>query len=237
MPSKTVILGFDTSAAHCAAALLQGATLLASSHQDMKRGQAEALMPSIEALLHQAGKTYQDIGAIAVGIGPGNFTGIRISVSAARGMGLALGVPMIGVSSFELMRDPDTLSDHANELVAAPAPRGQVYVQGFTHGRPTTAPQQIDPAQPPQSLLDSGFTRVTGSEAPVLAQAMGIETALLPPPAEQIGERLVRCAAWRRAQGIVDDHRPAPLYVRPADAAPPRDPAPVILDDLPTAHQ
>jgi len=69
----------------------------------MARGQAERLMPMLEEMLAQAGHAWRDLAAIGVGTGPGNFTGIRIAVSAARGLSLALGVPAIGVSGFEIL--------------------------------------------------------------------------------------------------------------------------------------
>ena len=78
------VLGFDTSAAHCAAAVVSGGRVLACRVEPMARGQAERLFPLLEALLSQAGVTWRDLSAIGVGTGPGNFTGIRIAVAAAR---------------------------------------------------------------------------------------------------------------------------------------------------------
>ena len=109
MPSRPDLLAFDTSAAHCAAALFCGRELLAERVDPMARGQAEHLMGMLEDMLTSAGIGWRDLPALAVGVGPGNFTGIRIAVSAARGLGLGLGVPVFGVSSFEAMRDPALL--------------------------------------------------------------------------------------------------------------------------------
>ena len=94
-----VVLGFDTSAAHCAAALLRGDAILAHRHEEMGKGQAERLFPLLEDLLSEAGLTWRDLHVIGVGIGPGNFTGIRIAVAAARGLALSLGIPAIGISA------------------------------------------------------------------------------------------------------------------------------------------
>ena len=82
-----VVLGFDTSAAHCAAALLRGDAVLAAVHEDMTKGQAERLMPMLEEMLAGAGLGWGDLDVIGVGTGPGNFTGIRVAVAAARGQG------------------------------------------------------------------------------------------------------------------------------------------------------
>ncbi|KIC38041.1 tRNA (adenosine(37)-N6)-threonylcarbamoyltransferase complex dimerization subunit type 1 TsaB [Leisingera sp. ANG-M7] len=120
MASEPLVLGFDTSAAHCAAALLRGDAVLASRLEEMSRGQAERLMPLLEEVLAEGGATWADLDAIGVGIGPGNFTGIRIAVSAARGLALGLEVPAVGVDGFEARAAEGSLP-------AVPAPRDQVY--------------------------------------------------------------------------------------------------------------
>lgn len=97
MPDLT--LGFDTSAAHCAAALLRDDKVLAQVHENMSRGQAERLFPMIQDLLSSNGVTWRDLAVIGVGIGPGNFTGVRVAVAAARGLALSLSIPVIGVSA------------------------------------------------------------------------------------------------------------------------------------------
>ncbi|MGX9351219.1 tRNA (adenosine(37)-N6)-threonylcarbamoyltransferase complex dimerization subunit type 1 TsaB [Shimia sp. W99] len=195
MTDTPLILAFDTSGPAVAAALLRGPDVLAVVCEDMKRGQAERLMPLLEELLQEAGFGWKDLDNIGVGIGPGNFTGIRISVSTARGLALGLGIPAIGVSTFEA-----TSLDHAEPHVAAvPAPRDQLYVM---------APDMTAPA-----LL----------KAPLDTQ-LPVHT---PPAPALLVVNIARCAAHRHAD---DTTRPAPLYVKPADAAPPRDPAPVILE-------
>lgn len=139
--SDALILGFDTSAAHCAAALLSGDRCIAAAAEDMRQGQAERLFPLLESLLNEVGADWGDLSRIGVGVGPGNFTGIRISVSAARGLALSLGVPAIGVSTFEAI---EAASDH---LPAVRGPRDQVYL-----ARPGCAPSLEIEAQVQQAL-------------------------------------------------------------------------------------
>ncbi|KIC51243.1 tRNA (adenosine(37)-N6)-threonylcarbamoyltransferase complex dimerization subunit type 1 TsaB [Tateyamaria sp. ANG-S1] len=129
-----LILGFDTSAAHCAAALVRGDTVLASVGEDMARGQAERLMGLLEEVLSDQGVTWADLDALAVGTGPGNFTGIRIGVSAARGLALGLQCPAYGVTGFEAR---DALAP-AGTSVAIPAPRDMVYI--MEHAGPRLVP-------------------------------------------------------------------------------------------------
>ena len=101
----------------------------------MARGQGERLMGLLQDLLDGASHKWCDLTALGVGIGPGNFTGIRISVAAARGLALSLRIPAIGVSSFEataLTRlSPFTAS------VAGPREAAAV-TMGNTHGRAKT---------------------------------------------------------------------------------------------------
>jgi tRNA threonylcarbamoyladenosine biosynthesis protein TsaB len=223
--SDPKILAFDTSAAHCAAALLCGDTVRDDRVELLQRGQAERLMPLLEEILAGQGLAWRDLDAIGVGIGPGNFTGIRISVAAARGLALALGVPAIGVSMFEVMRAPFAAEPAAAEIVSLAGPRGSAYVQTFRNGAAEGAPQQIDPSAPPAALQDAA--RVVGDQAREIADALGIEGTDM--PLAEIGPRIARAAALRFAADRRANARPAPLYIRAADAAPPREAPPAIL--------
>ncbi|WP_170551579.1 tRNA (adenosine(37)-N6)-threonylcarbamoyltransferase complex dimerization subunit type 1 TsaB [Ruegeria atlantica] len=193
MPSDPIILAFDTSAAHCAAALLHGDTIVASRVEPMSRGQAERLMPLLEEILAEADCTWRDLTAIGVGIGPGNFTGIRISVSAARGLALGLGIPAVGVTGF------DALAEIGDGIPAIRAPREQVYV---------ALPGQ-DPALMAQEQAESLGNLILNDDADLLVNALARLTA----------------QRWSTTT-----QPPAPLYVRPADAAPSKDSPPVLLD-------
>ena len=224
--SDPLLLCWDTSAAHCAATLFRGDVALAAHAEAMGRGQAEALMPALERLLAQAGADWADLTALGVGIGPGNFTGVRISVAAARGLSLALEIPAIGISTFDLIRDGSTQA--AAELVSVPAPRDMAHVQPYGDGRPAGAPRLIDPADPPQDLHLPVTMRVIGHRAAEIARALG--TGHQEATLEDLPRRLGRVTGWKWRNGIDTDRRPAPLYVRPADAAPPADPPPVPID-------
>ena len=120
MPDAPLILAFDTSAAHCAAALLSGGQLVGSVHEAMQRGQAESLMGICEALLQQHDVTYRDLTAIGVGVGPGNFTGVRISVSAARGLALGGGSVVHLPRGDGRRRCRDVFREHLDESTVLP---------------------------------------------------------------------------------------------------------------------
>ncbi|MEM6729615.1 MAG: tRNA (adenosine(37)-N6)-threonylcarbamoyltransferase complex dimerization subunit type 1 TsaB, partial [Pseudomonadota bacterium] len=132
MPNGPV-LGVDTSGPYCAAAIWMDGAVIAESREDMARGQVERLAPFIEALLSDARITWADLAALGVSVGPGNFTGIRISLSFVRGLALGLDIPAVGVSAFESLAD--TLPDHAPTLLCfAPPGRTAHLVQAWADG-------------------------------------------------------------------------------------------------------
>lgn len=225
--SDPTLLAFDTSGPHLAVALLHMDAIYGDTTRPMAKGQAEHLMDLLHETLDARGLTYDDLDGIGVGIGPGNFTGIRISVSAARGLALALGIPAVGVSSFEIMRDPHGIAAYPAEIVSVAAPRDMAYVQHFRYGIPQADPLMIDPENPPQDIELPINMRVRGFRADEIAKPFDAEadTAEL----DQIGWRIARVAEWKLANVKTSLGRPSPLYVRPADAAPPKDPAPTIL--------
>ena len=98
----------------------------------MHKGQAESLGPLVSEVLTSVGKSIEEVTYIGVGIGPGNFTGIRISVSFARGLSLALGCPAIGINSFEASYFGQT----GPAIIAVPAARDQIYLQSFPDNNP-----------------------------------------------------------------------------------------------------
>ncbi len=190
MPSEHLVLGFDTSAAHCAAALLSGERLLAERLEPMNRGQAERLMPLLEDVLAEAGVAWADLTAIGVGVGPGNFTGIRIGVSAARGLALALGIPAVGVTGCAARA---RLAPGAT--VGIPAPRDQLYL--CDAAAPDAVPRLVDRteagdvlAEPSPAGLAEAIARiaaerwrdVTAPPAPLYARAADAAPSRDAPP-------------------------------------------------------
>jgi tRNA threonylcarbamoyl adenosine modification protein YeaZ len=211
-----LILGFDTSAAHCAAALLEGDRLIEARADPMGQGQAERLMPMLEEMLARAGSSWRDVAVIGVGTGPGNFTGVRLSVAAARGLALSLGVPAIGVGALEAA----AFGLPRPVLAALDARRGQVYLQLFASDAPP--PVLAAPEALPGWAL--GVPRVTGDAAArLLPHLPGATEAAQPVP---LAEAVARLA---RARVGTPQPRPAPVYLRAADAAPPREAPPALI--------
>lgn len=186
-----LILGFDTSGPWLRAALCRGNDIAASCDIPMPKGQGEALMPALEALLAGAGHVWKDLAALAVGTGPGNFTGTRIAVAAARGLALGLGIPAIGVDRF----DGAALGTAPGTPIAVPALRGSFWLREAGAGPVQTG------SLPPGTITD--------------------DTAPVP-----LAVAIARIAASRLGE---PQPRPAPLYLRDADAAPPSEAPPALI--------
>jgi tRNA threonylcarbamoyladenosine biosynthesis protein TsaB len=212
LPPKPTLLAFDTSAAHCAAALLFGDQII-TRVDEMAKGQAEHLMPMLQEVLSCQNLTWADLDAIGVGVGPGNFTGIRISVAAARGLALAMQKPAIGVSTLEAQAYGFTTP----VVSCLDARRDRLFVQCFN---PETDAHLCDMTK--AALPQLTTATVIGDFAQDIAPLTGWTATK---PTLPIIEAIARIAATR----IDTKTRPAPLYIRAPDAAPPRNPAPTIL--------
>lgn len=199
MPPEA-ILAFDTSGQACDVALLIGGEFISKRFEPMTKGQAERLAPLVSEVLSAADMCRSDLTAIGVGIGPGNFTGVRISVAMARGMALGLGISAIGVTSFEAV----VFGAYHPVMARCPAPRGSFHIQQFTPEPKTPEIVSTERAE----ALSQEYETITRTP----------ETSLAP--------AIARIARQRYRETT---ERPAPLYLRPADAAPSSTPAPLIL--------
>jgi tRNA threonylcarbamoyl adenosine modification protein YeaZ len=189
-----LILAFDTATEHATSALVDDGELLGE-----RVSRASTLLEDVDALLRQAGKHPSDLGALAVGIGPGSFTGIRIGLAAARGLGLALGVPAAGVSTLDALA-----AGAAGATPVVDAKRREVFVPG---------PRAVAPAElqvePGAIYVGNGAVRYRD----VFEQA-GAEV----PPDED--ERHLPRARFHAAlaSGFGSVELVEPLYVRLPDA-------------------
>ena len=135
------VIVFETSDQYIAAALYRGKENIQTKVEFMAKRQAEALMSFLNNLLAVSSLNWSDLSKIGVCTGPGNFTGIRVSVSAARGLALGLEIPAIGVTSFEA-----TLYGRGNEnLALLPANKGFYYVGSNPKNAKFISEDKIDP--------------------------------------------------------------------------------------------
>ena len=129
LPNK-VSLGFDTSTSKCTIAVVSGNTVLAEKSEEAPKKHAERLMYLIKAALKSSNHDLSHVSSIGVGIGPGNFTGVRVSVATARGLSLALNVPAFGVTTFEALQ----LGHKGNILCSVRAKKDQIYLSEYQNG-------------------------------------------------------------------------------------------------------
>ena len=213
------ILAFDTSDHHCGAAILAGGEVTAALHEPMAKGQAERLFPMIDEVMRDAGVTFADLDALGVGVGPGNFTGIRISVSAARGLALSLGIKAVGIGLFEALAFGADVDGPL--LLSLKAAKNRVYLQ-HRHGDDvsdiTTATLEDLPIVAPDTVCIGAFS-------PEIADRLGITHR----PARHEPAAAIAHIAALNWQTVTEP--PAPLYMRAANALPSSDPPPVILPD------
>jgi tRNA threonylcarbamoyladenosine biosynthesis protein TsaB len=116
-----LILAIDTALDACAAAVLDTGSgrLIAQASEAMKRGHAEALMPLISGVMKQAGVPFATLDRIAVTTGPGSFTGLRVGLSAARGIALAADKPVVGLTTLSAYAAPVIGEDEAHPIISA----------------------------------------------------------------------------------------------------------------------
>ena len=206
-----MILAIDTSAAQCAVALL-GEGRAHARREAMARGHAEALFPMIEALLAEAGVSFDALARIAVCTGPGSFTGLRIGIGAARGLALALDVPAVGVSRFEAL----AAAAGGPVAVALAGRPGTAFLQSFDAA--------LTPAHEPRVIAAEALGPEAGRHLRRAGEGWG-------PLATDLAEGLPDPLVLARLAGAIENAPPpAPLYLREADAAPPREAPPVLLD-------
>ena len=158
------ILALDTSTSACSVACWISNKVVAEDYVDLGRGHAEALVPMIASVMREASIDYSQLDAVAVTLGPGTFTGLRIGFSAARGLALAISKPMVGVTSLEAIAHATRFSQRS-VLAILDARRGQFYAQSFNSElQPVTSPSVVQAANI-QSLVPASPFVVVGTGA------------------------------------------------------------------------
>ena len=216
------ILAIDTALpAVSACVLTEGATATdAEETLGMERGHAEALVPLIERVLAGVEGGYSSIDRVAVTVGPGSFTGLRVGIAAARAIALAWSVPAVGVSTLAALAAPLILDDQPGLVaVAVDARHGHVFFAAF-HGDGRIAIMPRFAAKDAAIRdLGEGPLRLAGSGAPILA----IEAWARGVTAEIVGDRIVPDIAFVARLGLLADPAsapPRPLYLKAPDAKP-----------------
>ncbi|HEY0836085.1 MAG TPA: tRNA (adenosine(37)-N6)-threonylcarbamoyltransferase complex dimerization subunit type 1 TsaB, partial [Azospirillum sp.] len=158
------VLGLDTATSGCSAAVWDDGRVTARRAEPMARGQAEALVPMVQAVLADAGVTVDGLDRIAVTVGPGAFTGLRIALAAARGFALAAGLPIVGLTTFEAVAHALPMEERRGRrvLVAIDSRRAEPFLQLFDDELTAIGePALLEPAAVP-AWLPAGPLLVAG---------------------------------------------------------------------------
>ncbi len=221
------VLAIDTALPAVSACVLDedSAEPLASETLAMERGHAEALLPLIDRVIGKAEGGFSAIDRVAVTVGPGSFTGIRIGLAAGHAIALARGIEIVGVSTLAALAAPRILTPFEGVVAAAiDARHGQVYISAYgPDGRTVLTPRRVGPHEALRALGD-GPLELIGSGAPLLlkeARASGVSATIVSEaPAPEIA------FVARLGFAATPESAPArPLYLKPPDAKPLERPA------------
>ncbi|WP_375456114.1 tRNA (adenosine(37)-N6)-threonylcarbamoyltransferase complex dimerization subunit type 1 TsaB [uncultured Methylobacterium sp.] len=215
------ILAIDTALELCSACVATDASdaPLAQETLALVRGHAEALLPLVERVMARVEGGFESLTRVAVTVGPGSYTGLRVGLSAARAVGLATGVPVVGVTTLSALLAPHLALNGEGLLAAAiDARHGAVYLQAMSSGRGIVVPPAHLPLEDAADRLGPGPVTLVGSGAAVLAaslRARGVAVEVSGTGGPDI--------AWVASLGLVADPAqalPRPMYLRGADARP-----------------
>lgn len=206
-----IVLALDTCLDACSVAVLEDGRVRAQASHPMGRGHQEAIAPLTAEVMAQASLAFADLDRIGVTIGPGSFTGLRVGLAFAKGLGAALAIPVVGVGTLAALAEP---LGPGLVFAVIDARRGQVYLQAFADGRPLMAPDALEVATAAARVAElSG-----GRDAVLAGSGAGLLADLMP------GARLVDAPACdptavaRLAAAQASPVTPRPLYLRAPDA-------------------
>jgi len=215
------VLAIDTALGACAAAVLdsQAGAILAAESLGMVRGHAEAVMPLIARVMDAARSEFNELNRIAVTVGPGSFTGLRVGISAARGIALAAGRPAIGLSTLSALAAPHVAARSGDTIIAAIDARNeQVYFQVFAPNGVTVVTPRLDRVRAAVRAVPVGPTVITGSGAMLVAAHWPSGS-----PIPRVEDHAAPDIGWVARLGAAAQEEgapPKPFYLRRPDARP-----------------
>lgn len=206
-----MLLGFDTATPFVTVALHDGESVLATYSSEVAMRHGEMLAPGIAHVLADAGCTAKDLTGIAVGVGPGPFTGLRVGLVTARTMAAAAGLPVHGVCTLDILAAEAARADAGDDFtVATDARRREVYLARYRDGARLEGPNVLYPAD---AATDGP---VAGTGPRLYPDSFPNAIAPEHPSAAVLCDLVVRRA--------VEVLPPEPLYLRRPDTMEPRPP-------------
>jgi len=193
------VLAIDSSGASCGVCVWQDGKIVASMREPMARGQDARLLPMILDVMKKASCTFEDLNRIAITKGPGSFTGVRVGLAAACGLGLAANIPVIGIDRFAAY-EAFYKKQNKNILVVIDSKRVELFCRFYPINETAHAPNLWTELQIKAFLADHPDTLVVGDLATPLDDVLGM------------------CAALAaEADPTHPDFLPRPLYLRAPD--------------------
>jgi len=216
------VLAIDTALEACSAAVLdtERGGILASESIPMLRGHAEALLPLVSRVMSEAALEFGALDRVAVTVGPGSFTGLRVGVSAARGIAVAAGKPAVGLTTLAALAAPYIAIDDMTPLVAAIDARNeQVYMQMVGSGGRSLIQPRVASLRDAVRDAANARARLVGSAAAMMAAAW--PAGVQPPPVVDAARApIIDWVAHLGAAAAQALSLPKPLYLRAPDAQP-----------------
>jgi tRNA threonylcarbamoyl adenosine modification protein YeaZ len=210
------LLAIDTALEACSVGVVGGERVFVRS-EDAGRGHAERLMGMIQATMAESRLAFADLDRIAVTVGPGSFTGVRIGIAAARGLALVSGTPTVGVATLAVHAEEARIAGAGPVLVAIAAGRGALYGALYAADGRELEPPRAASAQSLAALV-AGDTVLAGSGADLVVAALPMDTRIVVAHRRSSPAVGALCALALRAPA--SDAAPEPLYLRPPDAKP-----------------
>ena len=213
------VLAFDSSGGGCSAAVLSGSQVLARESAPMLRGQAEHLVPMIARAMSAASTGFDALDLIAVTLGPGAFTGVRIGIATAQGLSLATSVPALGLGSFEALAAavPANLRAGRALLVAIESRREELFLQAFDNALGPIGEGALVAAEDWLKSAPPGPLVLAGDGAERLAPALRDREVVVPPESTAIDPAALARLAAERWQSGARTERLEPRYLHAPD--------------------
>ena len=226
MATRGAILGLDSTGPACSAAVLaEGGNVLGHTFQPVSRGHAEVLMPVVTATMAAAGLDFSALAGLAVSVGPGSFTGVRAGLAAARGLALASGLPLVGVSSFEAIAlgVPGPRSEPLL-LVVLDTKRRDFYAEAYGSAGEIVLRGAVRRPEELHAVLPQGAVLVAGDATEPASMALNeagrlVRTVQIP----AVDAIHVAALGAKRLGRDRQTRMPEPLYLRAAEASLPAD--------------
>ena len=221
-----LILAIDTALDACAAGVLdtEAGKLIGQESQAMKRGHAEALMPLIARVIEQSGIAFAALDRIAVTTGPGSFTGLRVGLSAARGIALAANKPVVGLTTLTAYAAPLVSENGEHPVISAiDARHDHVYLQAVSGDGSSLIRPHVASIEEALGAARFGTPYLVGNAAKILADRW---PANAPPPFTVDAQPApdIAWVAWLGAAVSPNTAPARPFYLRAPDAKPAKDP-------------